>query len=352
MDLSWTIALFAVMGACAPLGLTRLVKRLGIDDHPNHRSSHDRPTPKSGGIGFIIPFMAILTIVLLGPHHAVLDNFGLNPVQWIIYLSLIGIVFGAALGDDIWELSAAAKIAVQFLVSIVFTLTVAHADTLSVPGLGSFSLGSTSHILAVLWIVFFMNALNFMDGINGIAGGTAVIALGFLGAIALAGGNAAMAFCAIVLAACVLGFLPYNFPNARIFMGDTGSQSLGFLIATWTILGAAQPDAKISLYVVPLLYFPFLFDVILTLIKRMKQNKKIWHAHREHIYQLCTKLGRGHTEVSLAYYVAFALSGTAAYAFVNRPDGHVLIGIGVLCAIGGATARTIYLAAREENIEI
>lgn len=352
MSLSWTIALFAVMGFCASLGLTHLVKRLGIDDHPNHRSSHDRPIPKSGGIGFIVPFMAALLMVLIGPHHAVLDSFGLSPIQWIIYLSLAGAVFGAALGDDIWELSAAAKIIVQCVAGTVFTFTVAHAETLSVPGLGTFELGWASHVLAVLWIVFFMNALNFMDGINGIAGGTAVIALGFLGAIALASGNAGIAFCAIVLAACVLGFLPYNFPGARIFMGDIGSQMLGFLIATWTILGATQPVAKISLYIVPLLYFPFLFDVILTLIKRMKQNKKVWHAHREHLYQLCTKLGRGHTEVTLAYYVAFALSGTAALAFVQRPDGHVLIGIALLCAMGGAAARTIYLAARDENIEI
>jgi len=341
-----TITIFSVGILLAAFFLTNLVIGLGIEDRPNERSNHDRPIPKSGGIGFLVPFVCGLILLRMTDGGAISGTMALSAVQWNAYLAMIGLVFLSALADDLWDLSPLIKIITQFAAALAFVGMIAHARSVSVPGIGIFELHGIGMPLTVVWIVFFMNAYNFMDGINGIAGGAAVIASAFLGLIALDTGAFGIAFCALSLAAAILGFLPHNFPRARIFMGDTGSQSVGFVLSTLAVLGAAHPDAKIPLFVVPLLFLPFLFDVIFTLIKRARTGQRLWRAHREHLYQLAVKLGRTHPQVTGAYYVMFFVCGAAAYAFVQQPGIHLVWGIGMLLAQFLAIAATLYSVTR------
>lgn len=330
--------------------LTRLVIRLNIQDLPNERSNHDRPIPKSGGIAFMVPVFTLALALLFQDGHYLISQIGLEPEQWAIFIGLISVVFLSALADDIWELSPLIKFVAQFVAGLGFVIWVAHAQSISVPGLGVFQLGVAGYGLTVLWIMFFMNAYNFMDGINGIAGGTAVIASLFFAVIAFQDGATGLALLSFGLGFAILGYLPYNFPKAQIFMGDTGSQSVGFLLASFCVLGASNEAYKIPLFIMPLLFFPFLFDVFLTLFRRARKGKKVWHAHREHIYQLCIKIGCGHATVSLAYFALFLVCGAAAYGFSITPNIHMVFGLIILAGLGTAMAYVVFDTAHKHNV--
>jgi UDP-GlcNAc:undecaprenyl-phosphate GlcNAc-1-phosphate transferase len=187
---------------------------------------------------------------------------------------------------------------------------------LAVPYWGDVQLGWMGYVLTFLWILGLTNAYNFMDGLDGLAAGVAVIAAGFLCAIALAQLSVFVYMSAYVLLAGAAGFLVFNFPPAKIFMGDVGSAFLGFTFATLAVIGASLDLGHLSFYIVPLLLFHFIFDTAFTFVRRLLRGEKVHLAHRTHLYQLLNGLGYSHRAVSLFHYGLTLVQGAAAFASI------------------------------------
>ncbi len=238
--------------------LARAMIWVGIMDQPAGRKAHARPTPKAGGIAVIGACLA--GGLLLAP----------------LWDMRAGIAGGAALGlgvvgllDDVRDRGVGVKLAAQIAAAMLVA-----------------SLGNGDPIgwaLSVLWLVGITNMFNFMDGLDGLAGGTGLIAALFLAAAAPHGGPTQAG--ALALAAGLAGFLPFNLAPARLFLGDTGSQFCGFLLGVLG-LGLWQETAMAhSFWLLPALLAGMIFDVGLTLCRRLLAGARLTQAHREHFYQ-------------------------------------------------------------------
>ncbi len=279
-----------------------------ILDHPNTRSLHTQPIPRTGGVGLMI---GILSTWLL--FSAVL------PISVWLGVFLLAII---SLADDISGMPVWGRLLVHTLVAILFSV---------------FYLVNTHNWIAVFLVaiatIWASNLYNFMDGSDGLAGGMTLIGFGCYGLVSVLAGNHAFATVNFTIAAAAMAFLLHNFYPARIFMGDTGAIPLGFLAATLGVLGWA--DGLWS-WCFPLLVFsPFIVDSTITLIKRGLRHEKIWRAHREHYYQRIIQCGFGHRNTALSSYVLMlVVSASAVWAL----DQAIL----AQCAIGAAWG-SIYL---------
>ena len=186
--------------------------------------------------------------------------------------------------------------------------------------IGPVELGWPSWPLSFLWIIGLTNAFNFMDGLDGLAAGTAVIASFFFLVITYSLGSSFVYIHCYTVLAGSLGFLVYNFPPARIFMGDVGSAMLGFVFATLAIIAARYDASHTSFMVVPLLLFTFIYDTSFTFVRRWLRGENVTQAHRSHLYQLLNRMGYSHLTVSLGHYPATAVLGCAA-VWMSRIGG-------------------------------
>lgn len=243
--------------------LARTMIQVGVMDIPTERKAHARPTPKAGGIGAIGACLVAIPLF---------SEYWTAQAAW----ALAGAVCLGVLGfmDDLRDRGVGIKLATQIIAAI------------AVVSQGSFDAGGwgmAGPILAVGWLVFITNAFNFMDGSDGLAAGAGLIAAAFLAAAAPSGG--AVQAGALALAAGLAGFLPFNLPPARLFLGDTGSQFCGFLLGVLG-LGLAQEAGTVhSLWLLPLLLGGMIVDVGFTLARRIQAGARITTAHREHFYQ-------------------------------------------------------------------
>ncbi|MBW8328794.1 MAG: glycosyltransferase family 4 protein [Thiobacillus sp.] len=279
----------AVLSAFAVCWLTLawLLRRDRLPmDHPNERSLHATPTPRIGGLG-----------IMVGVGVAAL---------WLADGSLLPVVLAAAvltavsLLDDMRGLPVALRFLAHFVAAVA---------CLQVLGLSGWAL-----LLAILAVVWMTNLYNFMDGSDGLAGGMAVLGFGALALAAWLGDAPVLAaFCASI-AAAALAFLRFNFPPARVFMGDAGSIPLGFLAAALGIVGVRH---NVWPWLFPLLVFsPFILDASVTLARRGLRGEKIWKAHRSHYYQRMVLLGVSHRQLASAAYAL--MLACAALAFTLR----------------------------------
>ena len=271
-----------------------ILSNLQVVDQPNARSLHSIPIARGGGIAVILALLAGIVLsgnpLLAGSLTVMLAVLGLATVSFVDDLKSVGsaIRFGCHL------IAAVAVIAVLNLAQA--TVGFSPETLYPVPMLLAWP-------LAALWIAGYTNAFNFMDGINGIAAGQAAITgLGMALVGALAGGQWSAVSPPIVwslaLAGAALGFLPHNFPRARMFMGDVGSAPIGFLLAVLT-LWLAKSVGWWLLIPLALLHANFVLDTGITLVRRILRGER-WHeAHREHFYQRLIRSNKSHTYVTL-----------------------------------------------------
>jgi UDP-N-acetylmuramyl pentapeptide phosphotransferase/UDP-N-acetylglucosamine-1-phosphate transferase len=308
MPAEWTAPLAAFLTCWLLLAWLLRGARLPMD-HPNERSLHAAPTPRIGGVG-----------IMAGVGVASL---------WLADDTLLPVALGAfalaavSLLDDLRGL----PVRVRFLAHFV-----AAAGCLLALGLTGWAL--LAGVLAVVWMT---NLYNFMDGADGLAGGMAAIGFGALALAAWLGDAPALAaFCAAI-AAAALAFLRFNFPPARLFMGDAGSIPLGFLAAALGILGARQ---NVWPWAFPLLVFsPFVVDASVTLGRRALRGEKIWQAHRSHYYQRVVLLGATHRQLALAEYGLMLAMAALAFALRSFPQHAAWVLI-----LSAATYLLIFLA--------
>ena len=321
------MSVLSVMGLLGVLALAasyfgvaamrRMAERYRFLDIPNARSSHTRPTPRGGGL-------AIVAVVLGGLwFYAAL-------CPGIPWLALGVFTFGAVLiawisgWDDLHSLPVWVRFTAHGLAAVLAILAFGYWHTVGWPGLGGFSLGLFGVLLTFLWIVGLTNAYNFMDGIDGIAGGQALVAgLGWA-ALGWISGQPLVGIMGLLIAAANLGFLGHNWPPARIFMGDVGSAFLGFSFAALTVL-ASQSNPVFVLAGIALIW-PFIFDAVFTFARRLCRGEKIWVAHRSHLYQRLVISGLSHGQVS-GLYIGLAILGTfLAIALVQEWQCMAVIG--------------------------
>jgi len=306
--------------ACSA-GLTYVMARfIRVMDLPNIRSSHSRAVPKSGGIAIVATFvLGSLIIYFYAGVARIDDRYFWGYVVSAVLLAVVCFV------DDILQKTFVAKILAQILCTFLVLASGVVLKRLALPYWGEVPLGDVGYALTFLWILGLTNAYNFMDGLDGLAAGVAVIAAGFLCAIAFQQKSVFVYVSSYVLLAGAAGFLVFNFPPARIFMGDVGSAFLGFTFATLAVIGASLDLGHLSFYIVPLLLFHFIFDTVFTFFRRLLRGEKVHLAHRTHLYQLLNQLGYSHRAVSLFHYALTAVQGMAAFASLGLPADRRLL---------------------------
>jgi UDP-N-acetylmuramyl pentapeptide phosphotransferase/UDP-N-acetylglucosamine-1-phosphate transferase len=285
-----------------------------IMDIPNVRSSHTRPMPRAGGIGIVLTVVAASIAIILMATPA-------WPSVWLIIGGAIAV---AAVGfiDDLRPLPARVRFGVHILAAIAAVVGGARLDSLA-----NISLGLVGAALSVLWIVAVTNIYNFMDGIDGIAAGVAVLAGAGLGVLSWIQGDLRLALLSCAVTGAALGFLAHNFPPASVFMGDVGSGFLGYVLGTLVLLLGSSSTGGEAVISGAFVLAPFLLDGTLTLLRRVARGERWYEAHRSHYYQRLVILGYSHRAVSLFYYGLTILSvlGAVAYALFPGGPGVVLL---------------------------
>lgn len=268
--------------------LLKRASRLPVD-HPNERSLHSRPIPRFGGLALL---GAVALVTLAGWWSAL--------PAWLFGALL---VMAVSLADDFSGLGPAARLLVQMLAALLFVLT-----TLS----GHPWMVQVGAWLSVIWMC---NLYNFMDGADGLAGGMALFGFAAYACLAWLAGDAFLLALCLALAAASLGFLCFNLPPARVFMGDAGSVPIGFLAAAVGWVGALRGHWD---WAVPLVIFsPFIVDASVTLVRRALRGEKVWQAHREHYYQRMVRMGLGHARTAGIWYVLMLCCASSAVFMVT-----------------------------------
>jgi UDP-GlcNAc:undecaprenyl-phosphate GlcNAc-1-phosphate transferase len=283
-----------------------------VMDTPNARSSHARPTPKGGGVGVVVAFMLGIT-VLYG--YAEFSRLA-EPYFRGVILAALAIAVVAFL-DDLHDWPARVKLAAQALAAAAAIGSGLYVRVFNLPHVGPVDLGWLGIAATLVWILFATNAMNFIDGLNGLAGGTALVASLLLAAIAEQQGGWFVYFASLLLAAGLAGFLPFNFPRARIFLGDVGSQFCGFVLAVLGIAAARFERVEMSFLLVPCLLNGVLFDVALTLVRRAIAGERLTQAHRGHLYQVAQRAGLDARIIAVIHWGFAVLGGLICFAFID-----------------------------------
>lgn len=336
----WRYLAVFLVSAGTVLAVTPLVRvlarKLGAIDEPSDRKVHPKPTPTLGGIGLLIGVLAGMGVAYLDPtFRPVFQSSELQGVALAaVVLTAVGLI------DDLRAISAPAKVAGQVLAAGLLILGGVQLLFFWFPTQGVILLGDLAVPLTVLWVLLMVNAVNLIDGLDGLAAGIVAIAAAAFFVYVFVGPTnfgepvpSAALLCAVAAGAAV-GFLPYNFYPARIFMGDSGSMLLGLLLAAATISGVGrtiQPSggdiAALSIPVlIPVLVLAVpLVDVGLAIYRRLRRRRGIFVADKEHIHHQLRELGHTHRQaVILMYFWSVLLSGSAlAITFIN---GRALVG--------------------------
>jgi UDP-N-acetylmuramyl pentapeptide phosphotransferase/UDP-N-acetylglucosamine-1-phosphate transferase len=279
--------------------------RVYLLDHPNERSLHVAPKPRTGGLAVVGALVAGLLLLLpIGKISW--------PSFWIIGAALL--IGAVSFWDDRADLPVGLRFVIHSIAAIGTVWALGFTITqVPLPFAGVASLGWFGALLAVMFLIWMTNLYNFMDGMDGFAGGMTVIGFGFLGLLAWKAGAVDVAILSFLVIAATVGFLVYNIPPARIFLGDVGSAVLGFLAAALALRGIQHQIFDIW---VPILIFsPFIVDATVTLLRRLVRGEKIWRPHREHYYQRLVLSGWSHRKTVTAEYVLMVASGVSAVAY-------------------------------------
>ncbi len=351
--------LVGLIGLSVTFAVTPAVKwfslRTGIIDRPSDRKVHALPTPTLGGLALF------LGLVVAGIAASLMPEF--RPL-FQDSSELLGIGAGAvvifALGvvDDLRPLPAPVKLAGQVFASGILFLSGIKMDFLLLPGNDSVSLSEdVSVLVTVFWLVAMINAVNLVDGLDGLAAGICAIAASsfFVYTFELAsegglGDAPAAPLIAISVVGIALGFLRFNFHPASIFMGDSGSMLLGLVLGAATVVGVGQTQLPESSSEVFLAYAPLLIpglvvalpliDGILAIVRRARRRRSIFHADKEHLHHRLMDLGHGHRQAVIVMYMWSALAAGAALAFTFLDRSNLIFALPI--AVGAIVIYTLF----------
>ena len=318
------------------------VKMGAVDVPKDGRRMHDHPIPRMGGLAIFFGFL--LSVIIFCDLTSQMRGM------------LLGAAIIVVLGifDDIYSLRAMFKFAMQIVAALVAVLSGNVIDTLSNPNVFSnhlyWDLGLLSIPISVLWIVAITNAVNLIDGLDGLACGVSAISSMTLLVISLAISDGPVAILMAALAGSCLGFLPYNINPAKIFMGDTGSTFLGFILAVVSIQGLFKLYTIIS-FAVPFLMLGLpIFDTCFAFIRRIAQGKSPMHADRSHVHHRLIDMGLNQKQAVAVLYVISAILGLSAVVLTTSGPVKAMLLLMALC-FAGAIAGHIYLGNNRKDQE-
>ncbi len=276
--------------------LSALVIRAGLGDIPDHRSNHDRVTTTGGGIA-IIGALAVLFLLLTVTMPTVLED-----KPWPQLLSLIWMVGFLGLMDDVYTISTPLKFFILACVCALSVWVIGPVTALPYALQGVELPYWFGFVGSVLWLFLVTNAVNFMDGSNGLMATVMSVALGALIFVCLILGASDIIWMAVALLTGLLAFLPFNFGNrARVFCGDVGSLTIGFGFALTGLWLCTEAPQSLPVFIAPVLILPVLADVLLTMFRRARRGENLLQAHSTHLYQRMIRHGRSHMFVACIY---------------------------------------------------
>ena len=286
--------------------LCRPGSKLYILDHPNSRSLHESATPRGGGLAIFV------AVVISGTIAAALYGTS-SDLLWLGIAALM--IAGVSFLDDWLTINLGYRIAVHFFAGYLVIRGGLALESLALPGVDWPFPEPVMTAFSLLFVVWMVNLYNFMDGMDGFAAGMAVMGFGSFALLGWFAGDTRFMALNLIVAAAAGGFLVFNFPPAKIFMGDLGSSLLGFLAAAFALW--AERDGLFPLWVSVLIFSPFIVDATITLLRRILKREKFWQAHRTHYYQRLVQLGWGHRRTVLFEYGVMLLSGVSAIVVVH-----------------------------------
>lgn len=289
---------------------------IGAVDKPAERKIHTHNISRTGGIAIYFGFaVAVLFGLLLGAEHGIKINP--HPILGILLGGSIVLLMG--LMDDMRRLKPMTKLFWQVVgasVAIYFGVEISFVTN---PINGILPLGFIAIPLTLLWLVGMTNAVNLIDGLDGLASGVTLIAAATLFFVALRTHQPGAALLMLALAGTALGFLRYNFFPASIFLGDSGSYFFGFVLAASAIIGVFKTTLVVALFLPLLILAVPIFDTTFAIIRRLKDRKSLFAADDKHIHHLLLRLGLTQREVVLSIYIACFLLGVLAFFMALQP---------------------------------
>ena len=295
---------FLILVSLSYLGV-RLIRRYAekrqLLDRPSERSSHNVPVPRGGGLAIVILVLAagLWSVTEIGVGRGLIYVTGAALIAWLGWR------------DDLHSLSPRLRFTVQGIVALISIYGLGYFKSVTIPMLGELQLGGVGIVITFLWIIGLTNAYNFMDGIDGMAGGVALSAgIGWMW-LASNTQNALVFWIALAITAGSLGFLGHNWSPAKIFMGDVGSTFLGYSFAVLPLLSSDQSGDALMLGT--LLMWTIIMDAGLTFLGRLVKRENVFAAHRSHLYQRLVIAGYKHETVSSLYILLTLLAGLLSY---------------------------------------
>jgi UDP-GlcNAc:undecaprenyl-phosphate/decaprenyl-phosphate GlcNAc-1-phosphate transferase len=337
----------------------RVAWRIGAIDTPNERSLHAAPTPKLGGLAILVGVVVALVLFLPWEEQTQAILVG------AVVISVVGVL------DDVLDLPAGSKLVGQTVAAAIPVFNGVDVTVFTLPFIGGVDLGATElldlpligevhlgHVLTIVAIVAAINVINLIDGVDGLAAGVCVIGAGTLAVIALSLDRVAAGVLAALTAGGALGFLRHGFPPASSFMGDTGSNLLGYLLGAIAVQGALKTNAVVALFFPLLVLAVPILDTTFVIAKRIKYRQPVYRADRWHFHHRMANIGFSERR-TLAYLYSWVLvmAGLAlALRFVPYSDdaGNLdpLWGSVMVACLAAATAASLYLVVTLEILKL
>lgn len=294
-----------------------LAKKINATDKPSERKVHQKEMPRLGGIAIYFGFLTGLTFFQPYNEH----------LMSILVGSLVIVILGIC--DDLYQVSAKWKLLIQIIASLIVVVDGIYVEFINLPFEGQLYLGWFGLPLTILWIVGVTNAINLIDGLDGLAAGVSSIVLMSLCTIAFIMGNWFVVLLCVTLMASALGFLVYNFFPAKIFMGDTGALFLGYMIAIISLLGFKNVTLFSLLIPVVILGVP-LSDTFFAIVRRLVHKTPLTMADKSHLHHCLLRLGFSHRQTVMLIYAMSAVFGIGAIVLTHSTLWGALIVVLVL----------------------
>ena len=311
--------------------ISKVAYKINAVDKPDHnRKTHNGTKASLGGIAIFIG--AAAGFIYLQPEHPQMVAI----IVGAIIMLLTGIV------DDIYNIRPIAKLSGQIAAALVVVSSGLIIEKLTVPFVGTIYLEGIGYIITILWIVGASNAINLIDGLDGLAAGVSAIGLSSIFIMAITDFRFVVAYLSIILIGSCVGFLFHNFHPAKIFMGDTGALFLGYAIAVVSMLGLFKNVALFS-FIIPIIVIAIpVFDTLLAILRRTINKQGIATADKKHIHYQLIKMGYSHKQAVLIIYAFSAFFGVLAITFNSGTMqasliilGLVLLGIQIIAELAG-----------------
>ncbi len=309
---AWAFVAAALISALLTVAVRSYALRTGKSvTQPRERDVHSQPIPRLGGVAVTLSFLVVvLFLLVLRPNTLNFFPERIAGIDRNMFGILVGVLtlLGVGILDDIKGLSAPTKLLFHFLVGIILAMSTVLVPHITNPFGGQIDLGWLAYPVVIGWVVFMINAINWLDGLDGLASGLSLIATVILYLLAVKPevNQVSMALLAIILAGSLAGFLPFNFYKAKIFLGDSGSQVLGFLLAVFSIISGGKLATAFLVLGIPIL------DVVWVISRRVLAHQPVYKADRYHLHHRLLRAGLNQREAVLFLYFMSAVFGIIA----------------------------------------